>query len=121
DLIEGAHDNGAVRVATKIHGAVRRLRGSDSPRVLVLVNDDGAADKFDLRESLAGFLRYGGEPISTLPPSAHQRMLEARSEIDLYVWLDESSDERTQFVSVNAVGRNLRALYFDGGPLGRAA
>src|SRR5262245_4687218 len=86
EVIEGIRDNGAARVASKIHAAVRQLRASDRPRILVLLNEDDTVDKFDLQESLVGFLSDGDKSISTLPPSG-----------------------------------NLRTLYFDGGPLGRAA
>jgi hypothetical protein len=115
DLIPGAlqRDNSAGRVATKIHEAVQQFDGVSLAKVLVLFNDDVAPDKFDLQEALRGFLSTeDGERISTMPRSAQLRAQEDRSRIDLYVWVDGSSDEAPSLVTATSVGRDLKSRYF---------
>jgi hypothetical protein len=110
-------DNCASRVASKIHDAVGQFEGVILPKVLVLLNDGTEADKFDLQESLRGFLTTeDGEPITTLPPDARQRAAADRSKVDLYVWVDESDDESPSLVTASAAGRDLRSRYFVGPP-----
>ena len=106
-------DNGAGRVATKVHEATRQLGGSHLPKILVLINDGCELDKFDLQEAFRGFLMTDdGERFSTMRPSAIQRMEQDRLKIDVYFWVDEGSGEGPQVVTASAAGRALKAQYF---------
>jgi hypothetical protein len=106
-------DNGAGRVATKIHQATRQLEGARLPKVLVLVNDGDELDKFDLQEALQGFLSTDdGDRFATMRPSALDRMALDRLRIDLYVWIDEGAGEGPRLVTASTAGRALRERYF---------
>jgi hypothetical protein len=106
-------DNGAGRVATKIHDAAHQLESSSLPKILVLVNDGIELDKFDLQEALQGFLwTDDGQKLSSMRPSAVDRAMQDRQMVDLYVWLDEGSGEGPQLVTASAAGRALRSQYF---------
>lgn len=110
-------DNCAGRVATKVHEAVHQLRGSSLPKILVLVNDSGECDEFDLQEVLRGFLpNRSGQSISTLPAAARNRARQDRSSIDLFIWLEGSSCEAPQLVSGSAAGKSLRTQYLGSPP-----
>ena len=106
-------DNGAGRVAAKIHDAAHQLEDSGLPKILVLVNDGIELDKFDLQEALQGFLwTDDGQKLSSMRPGAIDRAMQDRQRIDLYVWLDEGSGEAPQLVTASAAGRTLRSQYF---------
>jgi hypothetical protein len=91
---------------------VRQLERFTGPKVVVLVNDGSAADRFDLQEALEGYLTYGGEKATTLPAGASKRMLMDRGKIDLYLWIDLNPEPEVDFVTTGFQGRALRSSYF---------
>jgi hypothetical protein len=61
----------------------------DSPNVLVFVNHADAVGLPDLYETLTGFVQTGtGERFRTMRHIADGWIREARTKIDLYVWID---------------------------------
>jgi hypothetical protein len=82
--------NRIARHVQKASSQFDAANGSHSiPNILIFINHGEAVGFNDLYETLTGFFRTEtGERIGTMPHIAEGRIGEARTKIDLYVWID---------------------------------
>ena len=126
-------DRGPKRVGKLIAEAWKQLANYDSPRVLVIVNDEPQLDVNDLSEAWNGFLVYGTEETGYLrnvvsKKIARGHIKDSKGKIDLYIWFDRhygkgthiafaagGTEVRTEgplFSCVSLVGYDLARRYF---------
>lgn len=108
------NDNGPSRVSRRIVDAADQLKAYTCPKVLVLVNDESQMSfREDFRPGFLGYDQIGttwdGSPeVAWLAPRGLLRDLrQARTLIDLYVWVEGRPDDDGRdlwFASTNQVG-----------------
>lgn len=95
-------DNGPSRVSDHVHAAAKQLRRFETPRVLILLNQEPLLDVHDLEEAVHGYLPYGNEESGYFLNTASMRIAEGRIRedrwiIDLYLWIEPRKGPRTVF------------------------
>jgi len=82
------------RIESKIHQAVQQFDAVNPaqahPNVLVFVNHDSHADRYDLESVLTGSIPLqGGRRLRGFRKYSHGRIRDDKFRIHLYLWLDE--------------------------------